>query len=365
MFLSASFRLLVNVESLNSVESVGNVSRHRSVPVVVPYDSGYTIRYVPAISGESIAHGYQSLLVDIALREGLPVGVYSRRKEFLKFSEDTYLKDEGVEPPKDHDDITRFEVDVLLKDIVADVGGFLYTPSKSSSQKTSSQEEPSLGQGTGKRKTRERKIPVKRTSRFQVGYMLPALEDVTNAAALEAQFHVRFLLSKPSKSTEQEAARLGQIPYNIEAASALYTFTFNLDIDGIGVPVNTFGKADQKKEEELAKQRVARRKAALKALGLFVSQIAFGARHSRYLPNAELMSCTFALSDIPFTVSAGNFRNYIERTFTRAEKLSRLLGIKTRVWAAVREEKVQVPDGVKVVSSPEEIVEELIGSIDQ
>ena len=337
MFLSASFRLLVNVESLNSVESVGNVSRHRSVPVVVPYDSGYTIRYVPAISGESIAHGYQSLLVDIALREGLPVGVYSRRKEFLKFSEDTYLKDEGVEPPKDHDDITRFEVDVLLKDVVADVGGFLYAG----------------------------KIPVKRTSRFQVGYMLPALEDVTNAAALEAQFHVRFLLSRPSESSSQEGARLGQIPYNIEAASALYTFTFNLDIDGIGVPVNTFGKADQKKEEELAKQRVARRKAALKALGLFVSQIAFGARHSRYLPNAELMSCTFALSDIPFTVSAGNFRNYIERTFTRAEKLSRLLGIKTRVWAAVREEKVQVPDGVKVVSSPEEIVEELIGSIDR
>jgi len=337
MFLSASFRLLVNVESLNSVESVGNVSRHRSVPVVVPYDSGYTIRYVPAISGESIAHGYQSLLVDIALREGLPVGVYSRRKEFLKFSEDTYLKDEGIEPPKDHDDITRFEVDVLLKDIVADVGGFLYAGD----------------------------IPVKRTSRFQVGYMLPALEDVTNAAALEAQFHVRFLLSKPSKSTEQEAARLGQIPYNIEAASALYTFTFNLDIDGIGVPVNTFGKADQKKEEELAKQRVARRKAALKALALFVSQIAFGARHSRYLPSAELMSCTFALSDIPFTASAGNYRNYIERTFTRAEKLSRLLGIKTRVWAAVREEKVQVPDGVKVVSSPEEIVEELIGSIDR
>jgi len=337
MFLSASFRLLVNVESLNSVESVGNVSRHRSVPVVVPYDSGYTIRYVPAISGESIAHGYQSLLVDIALREGLPVGVYSRRKEFLKFSEDTYLKDEGVEPPKDHDDITRFEVDVLLKDVVADVGGFLYAG----------------------------KIPVKRTSRFQVGYMLPALEDVTNAAALEAQFHVRFLLSRPSESSSQEGARLGQIPYNIEAASALYTFTFNLDIDGIGVPVNTFGKADQKKEEELAKQRVARRKAALKALALFVSQIAFGARHSRYLPNAELMSCTFALSDIPFTVSAGNFRNYIERTFTRAEKLSRLLGIKTRVWAAVREEKVQVPDGVKVVSSPEEIVEELIGSIDR
>ncbi len=335
MFLSASLRLLVNVESLNSVESVGNVSRHRSVPIVVPYDSGYTIRYVPAISGESIAHGYQSLLVDVALREGLPVGVYSRRKEFLKFSEDAYLKDEGIESPKDYEDIRRFEVDVLLKDVVADVGGFLYAGN----------------------------IPVKRTSRFQVGYMLPALEDVTSAAALEAQFHVRFLQSKPSRSTEQDGAELGQIPYNIEAASALYTLTFNLDVDGIGVSVNTFGKVDQKKEEELARQRTERRKAALKALGLFVSEISFGARHSRYLPNAELMSCTFALSDIPFTVSAGNFRSYIERTFRRANKLSELLRIKAHVWAVVREKGVQVPEGVKEVSSPEEIVEELIRSI--
>jgi len=330
MFLSVSFRILVNVESLNSVESVGNVSRHRSVPIVIPYDNGYTIRYVPAVSGESIAHGFQSLLVDVALRENLPVSEFSRRKEFLKFSEDAYL--EGIEPPKDYDDIRRFEVDVMLKDIVADVGGFLYAGN----------------------------IPVKRTSRFQVGYMLPALEDVTNAAALEAQFHVRFL-----QSTEQEGARLGQIPYNIEAASALYTFTFNLDLDGIGVPVTNFGKRDERKEGELEKQKVSRRKAALKALGLFVSQISFGARHSRYLPNAELMSCTFALSDIPFTVSAGNYRGYIGQTFNRAEKLSRLLGIKTQVWAVVREEKVQVPEGVKVVSSPEEIVEELINSIDR
>jgi CRISPR-associated protein Csa2 len=253
----------------------------------------------------------------------------------LKFSEDAYL--EGIEPPKDYDDIRRFEVDVMLKDIVADVGGFLYAGN----------------------------IPVKRTSRFQVGYMLPALEDVTNAAALEAQFHVRFLQSKPPKGAEQEGARLGQIPYNIEAASALYTFTFNLDLDGIGVPVTNFGKRDERKEGELEKQKVSRRKAALKALGLFVSQISFGARHSRYLPNAELMSCTFALSDIPFTVSAGNYKNYIGQTFNRAEKLSRLLGIKTQVWAVVREEKVQVPEGVKVVSSPEEIVEELINSIDR
>lgn len=334
MFLSCSIRLLVNVESLNSVESVGNVSRHRSVPIVIPVNGGYTIKYVPAISGESIAHGYQALLVDVALREGLSVGVYSLRKEFLKFSEDDYLKDEGIEPPKDHDDVRRFEVDVLLKDVVADVGGFLYTGD----------------------------IPVKRTSRFQVGYMLPALEDVTNASALEAQFHVRFLQSKPS---DQTGARLGQIPYNIEAASALYTLTFNLDIAGIGVPSTLYGNRDAKREMELERQRTARVKAALKALGLFVSQISFGARHSRYLPNAELRSCVFALSDVPFTVSAGNFRSFVERTFDRAQRISRLLGVRTRVWAAVREDGVRVPEGVTQVNAPEEVIEELLKELGQ
>ncbi|GBC71630.1 hypothetical protein HRbin02_01415 [Candidatus Calditenuaceae archaeon HR02] len=337
MFLSCSFRLLVNVESLNSVESVGNVSRHRSVPIVVPVNNNYSIKYVPAVSGESIAHGYQALLADVARREGLPVGVYSGRKEFIKFSEDDYLKDEGIEPPKDHDDARRFEVDVLLKDLVADVGGFLYAG----------------------------KIPVKRTSRFQVGYMLPALEDVTDASALEAQFHVRFLQSKPTKSSDQEGARLGQIPYNIEAASALYTFTLNLDIDGIGVPSTVYGKRDSRKEMELEKQRAARVRAALKALGLFVSQISFGARHARYLPNAELMSCVLAVSDVPFTVSAGNFRGYVERTFERAERTSRLLGVRTRVWAVVREDGVRVPEDVVRVNSPEEVIEELIRQLGQ
>ncbi|MEM0444035.1 MAG: DevR family CRISPR-associated autoregulator, partial [Candidatus Caldarchaeum sp.] len=157
MFVSTSLRMLVNVESLNAVETVGNVSRHRVAPIVIPQDAGYTIKYVPAVSGESIGHGYQSVLADIALREGLPVGEFSARKEFLKYSGDSYL--EGISPPSNHDDIRRFEVDVLLKDVVSDVGGFLYTG----------------------------KISVKRTSRLQVGYLLPALEDVTNAAAVEAQ----------------------------------------------------------------------------------------------------------------------------------------------------------------------------------
>lgn len=72
--ISGSVRFLVNVESLNGVESVGNLSRHRTAPIVTRKSTGeYVIRYVPVISGESLAHAYQMALVEIAEKMGLPV----------------------------------------------------------------------------------------------------------------------------------------------------------------------------------------------------------------------------------------------------------------------------------------------------
>jgi len=327
MFLSTSLRLLVNVESLNAVETVGNVSRHRVVPIVVPGDGGYSIKYVPAVSGESIAHGYQSELVNIAQGMGLPVGIYSSRKEFIKFSEDDYLKDEGIEPPTKHEQIRSFEVNVLRKDVIADVGGFLYAG----------------------------KIPVKRTSRIQVGYLLPALENVATAAAVEAQFHVRYLFSKEQKGKKEgEGARLGQAIYNIEAASALYTMTINLDIKGIGVPSTEFGEAHPD-EKKLATEAPKRRTAAVKALGSMLSNLSFGAKHSRYLPNTELMSCVFTLSETPFTVTPGNYTDYISKTAERMRNFSRLFNEKIVGWSIIRED-VKKHEGIKEASSLEEII---------
>jgi len=327
VFLSTSLRLLVNVESLNAVETVGNVSRHRVVPIVIPGNTGYSVKYVPAVSGESIAHGYQSELVDVAERMGLPVGVYSRRKEFIKFSEDDYLTEEDIEPPSNYEDIRRFEVDVLLKDIVADVGGFLYAG----------------------------KIPAKRTSRLQVGYLLPALEDVTNAAAVEAQFHVRYLFSKQQKGKrEGEGARLGQAIYNIEAASALYTMTLNLDIAGIGVPSTAFGKP-HKAEAILAEQAPKRRTAAVKSLGSLLSNLSFGAKHSRYLPNTELMSCIFTLSEVPFVVSPGNYKDYILKTGERMKKFAGIFNGKIAAWSVIKED-VKKHQDVQEALTIEEII---------
>lgn len=333
MFLSISVRCLMNVEALNSVETVGNLSRHRTVPMVIPQRDGYTLKYVPAVSGESIAHGYQALLVDVAKSLSLPVGEFSSRYEFIKFSEDSYLKVEGVEPPKSYDDIRRFEVDVLLKDVVADVGGFLYTGD----------------------------IPVKRTSRFQVGYMIPAIQDVLDATAMEAEFHVRYLFSQA-----EEGAALGQIPYNVEIASSVYTLNLNIDLAGIGVPSSSFGGAPKgardelkKKEQELRESIPRRRRAALIALLKLLANNSFGGKRSRFLPNSELRSCAFALADDAFTVSPGNYTDYVQRTWARAQKYSALTGHAVKAWC-VNKEGLNVPDGVSKRETIEDIFEDIM-----
>jgi CRISPR-associated protein Csa2 len=289
MFVSLSLRAIVNLESLNGVESVGNLSRHRIAPIVVPSNGGYTIKYVPVISGESIGHAYQMFLVDISKDMGLPIGLYSGRGEFIKFSEDSYLNDEGIEPPKDIDDMRRFEVDVMLKDVVSDIGGFMYAG----------------------------KLPVKRTSTFQVSYMVPALDSAIKAAAVEAQFHVRFLSSK------SEGTSLGQIPYNVEVGSALYTLTFNIDIDRISVPSIMHGKKHSK-ENELSGSRNRRIEAAIKALALLIGSMNMGARRSRFLPNAEIESIVISVSKKSFVVSPGNYSTYISKSIQRAKDLNTL-----------------------------------------
>ncbi|MCS7110115.1 MAG: hypothetical protein NZ956_01420, partial [Candidatus Caldarchaeum sp.] len=162
----------------------------------------------------------------------------------------------------------------------------------------------------------------------------------------------------------EEGTTLGQAVYNIEAASALYTMTFNLDISGIGVPSTQFGEKHPE-EKELEAQAPRRRTAALKALSAFMSQISFGGKHSRYLPNAELMSCVLALSDMPFTVTPGNFRNYVERTSVKLKKLSSIFNVGGRVWAVVKEKNVTVPSEVKIVENAEDIVAELLENLRQ
>ena len=334
MFVSISFRLLMNLESLNSVESIGNLVRHRTAPIVISTDNGYVIRFVPAVSGESLAHAYQMCLVDEAKRLNLSLTEESMRGEFLKFADNNLLTKYGIPVPKSENQIRRTEVQVLLKDVVCDIGGFLYAGD----------------------------FPVKRTSLFQVGYMIPALNDV-RATALETQFHVRHA---PSSMEQYQA------PYNVEVGSAVYTFTFAISFDYVAKPMTAFGERDEAGEKELMEQRDTRIKAAVAALASFITLLPFGAKKSRFMPNLEYLSAVAACCEgASFLVSPGNDRAFVKETVERAgEFVSLMERIKggrpeLKLVSLDKEGAAEGLDGIEVVKNPEAFAKRIVEIIDE
>ncbi|MEM3665119.1 MAG: type I-A CRISPR-associated protein Cas7/Csa2 [Candidatus Jordarchaeales archaeon] len=335
-FLSIAFRVLVNLESLNSVETVGNLVRHRTAPIVVPSgDGGYSIRFVPTVSGESLAHAYQVHLVEEAKRVGLPLSEESERGEFIKFADESFLEKYGVKVPGSEREIRRAEVEIMLRDYVCDVGGFLYAG----------------------------RYPVKRTSTFQVGYMVPAVFEV-EAAALEAQFHVRFT---PSLMSLQQ-------PYNVEVGSAVYTFTLNMDISQIAKPSTSFGERDEKLEKQLENEKEKRVTAALSALSIFLTQLRFGAKRSRFLPNMEPLSAIAAVSrNTFFVVSPGNSKKFIEETVSRKSSFEALMkelrkgekedGAGVLLFAMDKEKAIEKVEGVDVSGNLEEFLKRVVAAV--
>lgn len=347
-YVSISARILVNLDGLNNVESVGSYVRHRKAPVIVFNNSKYELKYVPVISGEALGHAFQECIVDVAERWKLPIGYYSRRREFIKFADDKIVQDEGLTPPKSIAEIPIFELDVLSKDIVADIGGFLY-----------------LGD-----------IPVKRTSTFKVGYMIPAFDNI-DVAILDPQQHARHVSmlddkrdrddkadrdderDKDDKTNRDDKTAPPQMIYYRELGSALYTFRISIDIDKVSKPVNTkeliekyynrkirekmekMKKEKSKKEIEepsnevnemknlisewdkrmnaLQKVRNKRIKALLYALLDFFSNLQFGAGRSRWDPDMKIQSIVAVVSDnARFEASYGNYKGYIRDTVERA-----------------------------------------------
>ncbi len=332
-WVSVSWRARVNAEALNMAESVGNYVKHRRAPIAV-YDEErkrYVVKFVPAVSGESIAHAYQVWLAVEAKRLKLNVCSLCERGELVKHGARVVLMDEGLLKPredvKNPKAAAKLEEEIIKKCVVEDVGGFLIP--------------------TG--------VPVKRTSRFYVGYMVPALEDLS-AATLDPQFHVRHAPSLIGR--EAEFGEKGQAIYYVELGTAVYTDTFSIDLSGIGY--TSMVEVKQVVDDD---ERAKRIQASLKAL-YYVLAGMFGAKRTRFSPDYELLSAVAAVSiGAPFNVSPGHSRGFIVETAKRAEKLRSLLGADVKLVALVREEGVEVPSGVKAVGSAEELVEELLGLV--
>ena len=299
MFFSLSARVLINLEALNMAESVGNVVRHRRAPVVLRTDKGFVLRYVPVISGESLAHHYQALLAEIAKKKGLPVCNACARGVFLKHaSSDVFEKYDGIKNAKDYlknKNAAEIEEYVVRKCIVEDIGGFLLADKSVNKL-------------------------VKRTSRFRVGYMIPALDALrAGAAATEAQFHVRY---------SPEAAEREQAIYYVEVGSAVYVFTYALDASAIGAYSMENAGAPRENPYILGlEDRRKRAEAAFDALAALLGGMTWGAKTTRFQPHWKILSLVASITEpIPFNVSPGHDKGYLAETITRACSLSRALG---------------------------------------
>ncbi|MEM3449286.1 MAG: type I-A CRISPR-associated protein Cas7/Csa2 [Thermoproteota archaeon] len=311
MFLSLASRFVASIEALNAVESIGNVTKHRRAPVVVfdEKDNRYTIKYVPAISGESIGHAYQANVAEFAkaiYKGNPPICKWCARGEFLKEMRMEYTIEEAKkvirdEKLSDEDKKHEFEKAIIKNCLVEDIGGFL------------SAEE----------------FPVKRTSVFQVGYVVPTRDSIS-ATTIDTQFQVRHApVVAGGKGQAEEAVEetqekrkevAAQMIYYVEMASALYGIHFNLDIDAIGK--TRLVKVEEVVDPEDRKKRIL---AAVGGLALTVLG-QFGAKRSRFSPISEIKSLAVSLCDnFMFSVTPPHDTKYLISTVERAKSFSNLL----------------------------------------
>ncbi len=344
MFLSLGVRFLANIEALNMVESVGNLTKHRRAPIVVEKDGKYEIMYVPAISGESFAHAYQVALVEIAklVYDGKPpIDEWSMRGEFFKFGDKNHMPPELLSifdkkakvKKKDLKQIIdlkhEIEKTAIKLSLVADIGGFMIAED----------------------------LPVKRTSVFQVGYIVPTY-DTLQATAIESQFHVRHVASETVKGAgeegEERPERQAQMIYYVETASAVYGLSFNINLSGIGK--TSMIKVEDAVDEEERKRRI---KVAVGALAQTITGMCFGAKRSRFQPISNILSVAAVVSENkPFVVSPPQLPNFIGDTVKRLESYKAMLeklGIKVNAKMIAYSKEFKIPEKIEKARTPEEV----------
>ncbi len=280
VFVSIRGRVLINAEALNMTESVGNYVKHRKVPVISP--KTYVTYFVPAISGEAIAHGYQEVLAKIAEKNGLPVCNLCRKGIFLKSTNENVFTDAfGKNVPGDDNDLEKA---IISGCMVEDIGGFLYAH--------------------GNRN-------VKRTSSFSTGYMIPVNEAI-ESVVIEPQLHQRHALG--TRHVESQ----GQMIYYVELSSAPYVFSFDMDTSLIGRLAFSVEHAGEKvvSGEEIKKRKIT----ALDALQEFLAEMLFGAKRTRFLPVIDWESIAIAVSDDIWTVPSPSSVSYILNALNKLEK---------------------------------------------
>lgn len=354
VYVSVRGRIWLQAEAMNMVESVGNYVKHRKVPILVKKQNQYITFFVPAISGESIAHSYQQVLAQEMLNANEKVCPLCSKGVFLKSTNsEVYKATTGKEPPKAQSSeaegqssgrrrgsTAKRSVEDLLKIAkeieesiiqscgVEDVGGFLYA------------EEPN----------------VKRTSNFYTGYMIPVYE-VVDLASIDPQLHSRYALgTKFISATQAEGGEggkaAGQMIYYVEVASALFTFSFDIDTSMIGkytYLTSEYGKPVPGVDP------VKRAKVALNALARFLLEFPVGAKRTRFNPSdLRWESIGLAVADDVFTMPSSFTSDYLFRAVSKRKTLNKNVEIYAFSEGGCAQQEI------KCFSSPEEAITKAI-----
>lgn len=300
VYVSVRGRVWLQAEAANMVESVGNYVKHRRVPVIVKDGGNYITFFVPSISGESIAHSYQTILAEELKKLNEKVCQLCEKEIFLKStSAEVYKLVTKSEPPKktkkeDTSAEKEIEGKIIANCGVEDLGGFLYA------------ENPN----------------VKRTSSFYTGYMIP-VKEALKAVSIDPQLHSRYALGTKFVAVGEGERAAGQMIYYVEVSSALFTFTFDLDTRFIGkhtFHMESYGKIVEGLTQSNIKNRAI---AALNALQRLLVEFSIGAKRTRFNP-ADLRweSIAVAVSDDVFTLPSSFTQDYMFRGLQKKEKVS-------------------------------------------
>jgi CRISPR-associated protein Csa2 len=353
VYVSVRGRIWLQAEAMNMVESVGNYTKHRKVPIMVKKQDRYITFFVPSISGESVAHAYQVTLARVLSSNSDKVCELCSKGIFLKSTNaEVYKSTTGSDPPvlskesgegqakgkrtrkqkASPEEIVKAAKEIEEKIIqscgVEDIGGFLYAG------------EPN----------------VKRTSSFSTGYMVPVYE-VVDLVSVDPQLHSRYALGTRFVSVEESEERerrqaAGQMIYYVEVSSALFTFSFDLDTSSIGrytYITSEYGQPIPGVEP------LKRSSAALEALEQFLVEFPIGAKRTRFNPSdIRWESLLLAVSDGVFTLPSSFRSDYISRAVSKKKIASK----NTELFAYM--EDGCGLEGVGCFNTPEEAVKSAI-----
>ncbi len=332
-FISFGVRVLLNIEALNMVETAGNLSRHRTVPIAILEKGNYSLRWFPALSGETLAHALQSHIADLYTEKTC---YFCRIHEFIKHSALDYYeklinnckKSLAKNFPQWEVDLVQnfrnkhawdIEKEIIKNCVVEDVGGFLVatagrevTKMKKGEEEKEEKEEEEKEESVPKEGT-----AVRRTSAIQLSYAVPTIDAVKfGASTTDIQMQVRSASYSQEIATKISYEKTPlQAPFNKEIASSPYSFMINLDTDKIGV--SSYTNEEVIDEDE----KVQRIKVTLNAIKLLIDGN-FGASKSRFHPfiDRELIFAAVSDGSIMFTVSSPSLeiKDFISETIERA-----------------------------------------------